>query len=413
MSHLYYLANMRLPTEKAHGLQIVQMCEAFTQAGYQVTLVIPDRRNQPRFQGLDPHAFYGVEPVFDIIRLWTLDLAGEGGISRRVYRLQAATYFLSTLAWLARQPRDAILYSRDPFLLWLVGLVYPRRKLVYEAHTASQTRTGRAITRRALRHAATALAVTRHLADELEQLSGRSVRVEHDGIRAERFADAPDQAEARQRLGLPADVFIACYVGQLTTMSMDKGLGTVIEAFGRGQAQRPGWKGHFLMVGGPAEAVEALRGRWIGLGLPDEAFHAAGQVAAAAVPVYLAASDACLMPQPWTQFFAYYTSPLKLFEYMAAGRPIIASDLPSFREVLTEGENALFAPPSDPDALAGALLRLSADEELQARMGQKNWDEVDHYTWRARARRIASALDGRLTRQFGADERPDKSPASR
>jgi len=73
-------------------------------------------------------------------------------------------------------------------------------------------------------------------------------------------------------------------------------------------------------------------GDWAELGLPPERFHAAGQVLAGEVPAFLAACDVCLMPQPWTQFFAYFTSPLKLFEYMAAGRAILASDLPSFRE---------------------------------------------------------------------------------
>jgi glycosyltransferase involved in cell wall biosynthesis len=302
------------------------------------------------------------------------------------------------LIWLAGQPRDAILYSRDQFLLWLVGMFYPRRKLVFEAHTASRTPTGRSVARGVIRHAALALAVTRHLADELEALSGSKLLVEHDGIRAGRFEGAPDRLAARGRLNLPAGVFMACYVGQLTTMSMDKGLGTVIQAFGKCDERRPGWGGHLLIVGGPAAAVEALRADWLRLGLPPEAFHAAGQVAAADVPLYLAAADVCLMPQPWTQFFAYYTSPLKLFEYMAAGRPILASDLPSFREVLAEGENALFVPPSDPDALAGALLRLSADTGLQARMGEKNREEIERYTWQARARRISAALEDGLTR---------------
>jgi len=165
----------------------------------------------------------------------------DRGITRLVYRLQAATFFLSVLLWLVRQPRDAVLYSRDQFLLWLIGLLYPRRSQVFEAHTASQTSMGRAITRSVIRRAALALAVTRHLAEELETLSGKHVMVEHDGIRAGRFSSMPDRRAARGQLNLPPDEFIACYVGQLTTLRMDKGLGTVIEAFARaGRSVRVG-----------------------------------------------------------------------------------------------------------------------------------------------------------------------------
>src|SRR5689334_11370116 len=131
MSRLIYIANMRLPTEKAHGLQITQMCEAFAEAGQQVTLVVPDRKIQQRHQGIDPWAFYGVSQVFEIVRLWTVDL----GVTRILYRFQAATFFLALLFWLARERGDAVIYSRDPFLLWLVGMLYPRRRLVFEAHT--------------------------------------------------------------------------------------------------------------------------------------------------------------------------------------------------------------------------------------------------------------------------------------
>jgi glycosyltransferase involved in cell wall biosynthesis len=170
-------------------------------------------------------------------------------------------------------------------------------------------------------------------------------------------------------------------------------MGDVVEAFAKAQTERPDWDGHLLLVGGPDEGVKELRRTWLRYKLPAARFHAAGQVAASEVPKYLAACDACLMPLTWTQHFAYYASPLKLFEYMASGRAILATDLPSFREVLAEGENALFAPPSDPAALASALLRLSDDHKLTLRMGERNRKDAGRYTWAARAERIRAALD--------------------
>ena len=116
--------------------------------------------------------------------------------------------------------------------------------------------------------------------------------------------------------------------------------------------------------------VADYRGLWADLGLPSERFHATGQLPPADVPAALAAVDVAAMPHPWTTYFAYYLSPLKLFEYMAAGCALLATDLPSTREIVTDGETGLPAAPSDVDALAAALARLSADPALRARLGE-------------------------------------------
>src|SRR4029453_17817516 len=81
----------------------------------------------------------------------------------------------------------------------------------------------------------------------------------------------------------------------------------------------------------------------------------------------------------------HFTSPLKLFEYMAAGRAIVASDLPAIREVLRHEVNALLVTPGDSTALAGGIERLLADSELAARLARNALNDVDDYTWSRRA----------------------------
>jgi glycosyltransferase involved in cell wall biosynthesis len=73
---------------------------------------------------------------------------------------------------------------------------------------------------------------------------------------------------------------------------------------------------------------------------------------------------------------------------MAAGRPIVASDLPSSREVLRDGESALLVPPGDATALAAAVRRVLSDRELAARLAHAAWDEAPQYSWDARARKL-------------------------
>jgi glycosyltransferase involved in cell wall biosynthesis len=106
------------------------------------------------------------------------------------------------------------------------------------------------------------------------------------------------------------------------------------------------------------------------------------------VPEYLAAADVMVMPTTEDLRYAAYTSPLKLFEYMATGNPVVASDLPVLREVLTDGANALLYPPRDAAALARAVRKLWSEPALGPALADQAWQDVQHYGWRARASRI-------------------------
>jgi glycosyltransferase involved in cell wall biosynthesis len=107
---------------------------------------------------------------------------------------------------------------------------------------------------------------------------------------------------------------------------------------------------------------------------------------------YLAEASVCVLPLTRSVFGTSFTSPLKLFEYMAAGRPIVASDLPTLREVLQDGENALLVPPEDPPALAAAIQRLRADRSLAERLASRAAKDVCAYTWEKRGKTILEFL---------------------
>jgi glycosyltransferase involved in cell wall biosynthesis len=103
----------------------------------------------------------------------------------------------------------------------------------------------------------------------------------------------------------------------------------------------------------------------------------------------LAAADVLALPNSGRAAVSrYYTSPLKLFEYMAAERPIIASDLPALREIIANEETALLVPPDDASALAAAVERLRADPALARRLAANARSAVGAHTWERRAARI-------------------------
>jgi glycosyltransferase involved in cell wall biosynthesis len=209
----------------------------------------------------------------------------------------------------------------------------------------------------------------------------------HDGIRRARFADLPSQAEARRQLGWNADAFIVGYMGRLHTLGMDKGVGILVDALATVDGA------HLALVGGPDEMALQLCERWLERGLPKAHFVYAGHVPPADVPLYLHAFDVCAMPHPPTVQFSSYTSPLKLFEYMAAGRAIIASDLPAWSDVVSHEETALLLPPDDIAAWTTAIKRLKGDRDLRDRLGERARQRaLARYTWRARAERILAHI---------------------
>lgn len=391
---IIYLANVRLPTEKAHGLQIMENCHALAQTGAQVTLWAAHRWDRGVLAGRDPFVHYGLPRSFRLRRLPTLDLLGlvpgqDNALSRFIFGVQTITYLLAALIALLIGERDAVCYSRDERVIALLGAVVPRHRLAYEPHSLAHGRIGRVLQRRACHRAGVIFPVTGLLADDL---AGRGadrsrMHIAPDGIRADRFADPPDRATARWAFGWPEDAFIVGYVGRLHTMNMGKGVDVLVTAL----AGLPGIA--LALVGGPDETAAELRAAWIALGGDADRFLTAGQIAPDRVPAALAAFDVCAMPLPYTEHFARHASPLKLFEYMAARRAIVASALPSFAEIVTDDETALLVPPSVVPALTAAVLRLHADADLRARLAAAAGDLVfEHYTWDARARLILTHL---------------------
>ena len=391
---LIYLSLMRMPTEKAHGLQIVQNCEAFVQQGWQVELWATRRWNTAAMRQVrDWHAHYGVEAVFPIKRLPIIDLMplafGHTALERVAFYLHIAS-FIVLLALRSLTLRDVVWYTRDEWLAYALSRLKPGACLVYEAHLKATTARGQQLQTQVVRRASLTVAVTPPLRDVLvgqADMPAERVLVAHDGYRVQRFADLPPRAEARAGLGWPADAFIVGWMGRLHMLDMDKGVGSLLQAV----ADQPDIS--VAIVGGPAEGVAALQQQWRRLGRSDHDFIAAGQVTPTQVPHCLVACDVCVMPHPDIEQFALYTSPLKLFEYMASGCAIVASDLPAWADVVTHERDALLVPPGDATSLKEAIVRLRDDAVLRLRLGDMARRRAEaHHTWSARAAHITHSI---------------------
>ena len=385
-------ADTRFPIERANGVQTMATCHALASRGHDVTLVVrPDSAPVPR----DPFAFYGVSPIGSL-HVRTVAAGGAG----RARRLR----FLLSAARIAATSRDSVVLTRDLGLAaWLLQLPKAGRPpLVYESHGLADTVAaempallGNAalapspgklhrLARRDARvwaRASAYVTITQALADELAGRFGPRPRV---------FV-VPDGAwPAEPGHGAPhaSASFVAGYAGHLYPW---KG----VDVFIRALALAPGI--HGLIVGGhPAERdVERVTRLVNELGLATRV-TITGLVAPRDVRTRLAEASALVLPNTASAVSERYTSPLKLFEYLTIGRPIVASDSPAIREVLADRRTALLVPPGDAGALAAALIELQRQPALARSLGDAAAALAPRYSWAARAERLEITLGAAL-----------------
>jgi glycosyltransferase involved in cell wall biosynthesis len=184
-----------------------------------------------------------------------------------------------------------------------------------------------------------------------------------------------------------------------------KGVDILVEAL----AHVPQVQG--MIVGGHEQEPDLARIRSLAdrLGLAHRV-ELTGNVAPSAVPPLLARAGILALPNTPSAISTYATSPLKLFEYMAAQRAIVASDLPSIREVLQHDANAWLVKAGDAAALAGGITRLADDPLLRSRLARAAFSAVAEYSWGRRAERLealfAEVLAARRPAAPGAQRRP-------
>jgi len=320
----------------------------------------------------DPFAYYGISERFTVTRLPAPELSRFGGaiflFAYLIFVLRAARYIRRT----AR--KGDVPYGRDPLELFFLGRNLARNA-VWEAHAGSTWWIVRFCARRIQ---SPVVAITRGTKDFWvnEGIASNRFLVAPDGFDPREFADVPDTVAARAELQLPPEARIALYTGHLYGW---KGASILAQA----TALLPP-DALVVFVGGTEKDVAAFRAQFAG----DPHIRIIGHRKHSEIPTWLSAADVLVLPNSGaTDLSRLYTSPLKLFEYMASSRPIIASDLPSLREILSE-ESAYLVRPDDADDLArGIREALEHPEEASARASCAH-AQVQDYTWDTRAKRI-------------------------
>jgi len=379
------LFHHRIASRDGQAVHMDEMIDALRALGHEVILVGPARGGQETEFGADagliatlkrllPRAIYEMlEAVYSVPAFLRLFQAYNRHQPDFVY--ERYNLFMFAGLWLKR-------LTGVPLVLEVNGPIFEERSL----HDGLSLKTFAAWAQGvAWRGVDYVLPVTEVLAGYVRHygVPDNRIHVIPNGINPVRFADGLAGEDIKAKYGLQGKLVLG-FTGFIRSWNA---LDRVIELIARDNGRH---NLHLLVVGdGPArrEITELAQARDVG-----DRLTITGVVARDAVADHVNAFDIALIPG-----VTEYASPLKLFEYLALGRAIIAPDMPNIREILTDGENAvLFATDSGKeDAFASAILRLCDDAALRKHIasGAKATIDAQGLTWSRNAMRVVEVVN--------------------
>lgn len=374
----HVVMNARMPTEKAHGLQIAKSCEALRRNGVDVALWIPTRK------GSAPDRIastYGITDMFAVRRFRTPTCSWVPFALPR-YVLQTKAFLLALMV--ARIDPEGVYFSRSRTVVFLMK-IKGARTVIYEAHGFPRlfSTWGTLL----LRGVDLIVANSGGTRGEYAKRLSVPVLVLPNSVDRAAFEIIRDSALLRRTLNIPAESRIVMYLGSFYAW---KGVPFLVDTWRKNFADRKDVV--LVLVGGTKDdLVKESNG--------DKSFSVPANIRLVPhlgdhekVPEYLALADILVLPTvPISKEATTYTSPIKLFEYMAAGKAIVASRLPSICEIVSDADVAFFCP-NDATDLAGAIDRLLQDKMLREEMGRRARRALAGKDWTARARLLLARV---------------------
>jgi len=379
---LLYLHNTPIDSEKANIIQVLYMCDSFSRLGVNVKLAIPEssRPMDREFMCSIVRQKIGRELSFSIITFKKITMLGHlntlgsyFGARKIINKLKAdicfvrAPFFLKLLMDKGIptifESHNTLLHNRSVFLhrLW-------KRRLIQYSKSKKLVKF---------------IAISHALADYWikNDIDPQKVVSLHDGIDDESFKFVESKEVDRKEIGIKSDEKVVVYAGSLYP---DRGIEDILKLaklFSHVQ---------FIVLGGPSSRKGYFEKESRKNGIGNIQFL--GWIPRDKVKKFLFAADVLLMI--WTRNVPTinYCSPMKMFEYMAAGRIIVGHGFPTIKEVLTDGVTAYLADPESFQDLQKKM-EMALNERYPSAMGLRARELArKEYSWKNRARKILNSL---------------------
>jgi glycosyltransferase involved in cell wall biosynthesis len=348
------------------------MCESFAEQGNEVELIVPKRKNFIKESVFD---YYGIRKNFKIKKIPTIDLIFLGKIG---FLIQSFLFSIFLLLYLFFRKKKNIIYVRGEIILPIS--FFFKENIFWETHIKPNNIK---IYKKVFNKIKGIIIITKYYEKEIKEelkISSKKIFYYPDGVDLKKFNIKISKEKAREKLNLPLDKKIVLYVGHLYDW---KGVQVLAEA-----SEYLNENTEVFFVGGTEKDIKDFKEK-------NKKFKnvlIVGHKSRSEVVYWQKSADVLILPNSAkSKVSMYYTSPMKLFEYMAAKRPIVASDLPSIRDILNK-ENSVLVEADNPEELAEGINEILRNRVLDDKISEQAFRDVKNYTWEKRARNISDFI---------------------
>ncbi len=370
-TNLHYITSMDFPISYATGIQVLSMCRAFSvMDSIDFRIILSSDRNK---------------------MLESIKTIETKSFKFRKIKLRSPYNFFWLVFYILRLPRErTIFYFKDlklASMCILIKNILQRNdiEIAAECHILDDSK----YEKKVFKEADYIFCITSHLirlAGEKYPNSTTKIHYAPDGVDLKIFTTNFSKSSILYEYNLPKDKFLIGYIGNFSTVGIKKGVDTAIDAMKLLDSEY-----HAVLVGGVEKDLNFYKKYVTDQGLAEKITFL-GRLEHEKIPDIMRSMDCLVSPMPFNDFNAYFTSPLKLFEYMASGVPMIYSDLPSVRDVLDETTTS-FCVPGDPKSLADEIIKVKNNYTEAKEKATKAFLEVQqNYTWTKRAESIIKSL---------------------
>jgi len=366
-----YMAFVRFPTEKAHGIQITKTCESLLNIGAKVELFVPKRvRNIME----NPYKFYGISLHFPIQYLHTINIALA---TRLGFYISGLFFGMAFFLKLLRNRKKYIFYSVDLDPLSFLGLIILKRPYFFEIHGPKKNSFfNRILFKNSAGIIAVSQGVKKELLDNFSFLKNRII-VLPNGVDVYNNS-AISVSEACEKLNISKNAHLLVYTGSFQDW---KGIETIVRAAHKLSDIT------FYLVGGDRKELSGIEKN-----IPKNVF-VMGKRKFTEMSLWRAAADVLLVTGTKKDVYSFYhTSPMKLFEYMASGKPIIASRTYAIESIVSE-EHVFFHEPDNVDELVKIIKYVLQNPEIGNRKANEALSLSREYSWDNRAKKILEFIN--------------------
>jgi glycosyltransferase involved in cell wall biosynthesis len=371
---IVYIANSTIPSTSANSVHVMKICEAFSNNGIDIKLIIPNIRDKRIKE--NEFDFYGIKNKFNLMRNKLINKTTSG-----IWN----PFFAFTSVFVTLMDNQNIIFTRSPFVS-LFCIMF-RKKHLLELHGRLLSFSFKLFklfklfnSKKLLKVVVISQPLKKIYMNEFE-VKAEKILVLPDGVTYENF----EHFNGTQPLN--SSSFNIGYVGSLYK---GRGIEIIIEMAKILSHHK------FNIYGGEDEQILVLKQEIKQLNLNNIFVY--GHIANNEVPKTLCEQDVLLMPYQkkvqvrGSEDTSAWMSPMKMFEYMASGRVIISSDMPVLREILDDN-NSFLVPCDDVESWIQTIKNIENNTEFARKIALRAKEDVQKYTWKKRAKKIIEVID--------------------